>query len=289
MESYQDRLSEVELWPNFLFIGPDKAGSSWLYEALRRVEGVFVAPAKDLYYFDRYYHLGEEWYSMQFQGAEGGGAIGEISHDYLFSLEAARRIHSDIPDVRLIVSLREPISRTFSHYLYLRRSGLTKLAFADALDEWPELIEKSSYGKYLKIYFELFPREQIHVAWFEQLVDEPVEYLNGILRFLSVPLVDSDPVAGSVRPASTARSVLLARFAKAGAQAARDFGMARLVSSIKHSRLVSSLLYQEFKPEERPRMTADERIKTADLLRDDVRLLESVVGKKLPTWPAADS
>ena len=273
--------------PDFLFIGPDKAGSSWLFEVLQRVEGVFVAPAKDLYYFDRYYHLGPDWYASQFVGGRGAGAVGEISHDYLFSSIAAQRICLDIPKVKLIVSLREPVSRMFSHYLYLRRSGLAAAGFADALDGCPELIEKSSYGKHLKNYMEFFPREQIHVAWFDQLVDDPLSYLNGILRFLSAPQVDKVPVAGPVRPASAARSAALARIAKAGAEITRHFGMPRLVSSVKHNRLVSGLLYQEFRPEERPRMTADERVKAADLLRSDVRLLEVVLGKELPDWPAS--
>ena len=59
------------------------------------------------------------------------------------------------------------------------------------------------------------------------------------------------------------------------------------MSSVKHNRLVSGLLYQEFRQEERPRMTADERVKAADLLRSDVRLLEVVLGKELPDWPAS--
>lgn len=282
-------IDDSSVVPDFLFIGPDKAGSSWLYEVLRRVDGVFVAPAKDLYYFDRYYHMGADWYASQFSGAKEADAVGEISHDYLFSTVAAQRIRSDIPNVRLIVSLREPVSRAFSHYLYLRRSGLSSESFSDAIDNCPELIAKSSYGRHLKCYMELFSTEQIHVAWFDQLVDDPLSYLNGILQFLSVPTLDEVPVTGPVRPASAARSAALARFAKAGANLARYFGMPRLVSGVKHNRLVSNLLYKEFRQAERPRISSDERLKAAELLRSDVRLLESVLGKKLPTWPAGGS
>ena len=44
--------------PNFIYIGPDKAGSSWLHEVLISHDGIFMPPAKDLYFFDRYYDRG---------------------------------------------------------------------------------------------------------------------------------------------------------------------------------------------------------------------------------------
>ena len=58
--------------PNFIYIGPDKAGSSWLHEVLIRHEQVFMPDAKDLYFFDRYYDRGVSWYATQFKDAGPG-------------------------------------------------------------------------------------------------------------------------------------------------------------------------------------------------------------------------
>lgn len=55
--------------PNFLYIGPDKAGSSWLHEVLIQHPEVFLSEAKDLYFFDRYYDRGMAWYASQFRRA----------------------------------------------------------------------------------------------------------------------------------------------------------------------------------------------------------------------------
>ena len=52
--------------PNFLFIGPDKAGSSWLFRVLGSHPEVYLSPAKDIYYFDRYYDRGIDWYLSRF-------------------------------------------------------------------------------------------------------------------------------------------------------------------------------------------------------------------------------
>src|SRR5262245_51708602 len=93
--------------PDFLFIGPDKCGSSWLFEVLRQHPLCFVPPAKDLYFFDRYYARGWAWYERHFAAAPTGcRARGELSHDYLFSPLAAERIAASLPEVRLLTILR---------------------------------------------------------------------------------------------------------------------------------------------------------------------------------------
>lgn len=63
---------------DFVFIGSDKAGSTWLFNFLKSHNEVFVPAAKDLYYFDKYYQLGERWYQRQFRLALKGQKIGEV-------------------------------------------------------------------------------------------------------------------------------------------------------------------------------------------------------------------
>lgn len=273
--------------PNFLFLGPDKAGSSWLYANFLAHPDIFVASAKDLYFFDRYYHLGWPWYEAQFAGAVGQSAIGEISHDYLFSALAAERISRELPGVKLLVSLREPVDRTFSHYLYLRRSGLTTLDFDTAVRQIPELLNKSRYAKHLRMYLTLFDPHQLHVAWFDQLRCDPLAYLNGILDFLGVSPVASLPVEKPLRAAAAARNVLASRVAKTGANLARSMGFARTVGVLKNHSLIVQMLYREYHADDKPVMTAEARKRVADALDSDVRALERLLGISLPNWPDA--
>ncbi len=62
-------VSRKSVTPNFMYIGPDKAGSSWLHEVLLIHPQVYMPVAKDLYFFDRYYDRGMSWYLSQFEGA----------------------------------------------------------------------------------------------------------------------------------------------------------------------------------------------------------------------------
>ncbi len=96
--------------PNFLYVGPDKAGSSWLHEVLLKHPDVYLTPAKDLYFFDRYYDRGTDWYAAQFRDAGDQRIVGEVCQDYLFHPDAAARIDETLGPVKVMVSLRDPSS-----------------------------------------------------------------------------------------------------------------------------------------------------------------------------------
>jgi len=128
-----------DLLPNFLHIGPSKSGSTWLHEVLIGHPEVFLSQAKDLYYFNRYYDRGVGWYRAQFRGAQPQHKIiGEVCPDYLASGAAPERIHDCLGgDIRLMVTLRDPISRAFSAYLYLAKHGQAAATFRDTTKTAP--------------------------------------------------------------------------------------------------------------------------------------------------------
>ena len=90
--------------PNFMHIGPDKAGSSWLHEVLIRHQQIFMPEAKDLYFFDRYYDRGLSWYLGQFSGARPRTSWSARYVRNLFHPEAPRRIAESLDDVRFMVT-----------------------------------------------------------------------------------------------------------------------------------------------------------------------------------------
>lgn len=270
--------------PNFLYIGPDKSGSTWLAEVLRRHPQCFVPPAKDLYFFDRFYYKGWDWYGSYFEGAPADAlAVGELSHDYLFSVEAAERIRRDLPDVKLITSLRDPVQRTFSHYLYLVRSGLTRSSFADALDEWPELTEKSMYGRHLSVYARLFPAAQLRILLFDDLQRDAESFARDVFTFLGVDFVPGLPYHDRVLPASRPRSSVGARALKSAANIARSLGFANAVGRAKRSTLLGRM-YVPYEEGERPRATSEENARLASLFADDLRIASDVTGLDLSCW-----
>ena len=147
----------VSRLPNFLYVGPDKAGSSWLHEVLIKHPDVYLTPAKDLYFFDRYYDRGLAWYAAQFRDARDEKIVGEVCQDYLFHPEAAARIHETLGPVRVMVSLRDPVERAWSSYLYMRKHGIGPDTFAEALRSRPELLEHGRYATGLDRFLAALP------------------------------------------------------------------------------------------------------------------------------------
>src|SRR3712207_2624740 len=210
--------------PNFLYIGPDKAGSSWLHEVLIRHPSIFLTEAKDLYFFDRYYDRGLDWYRAQFRRAEAGHEIvGEVCQDYLFHPQAASRIHQDLGAVRMMVTLREPAERAYSSYLYMLKHGEEVGTFREALSNRTELLEHSRYGSALRRYLEIFPREALHVALFDDLQRDPQVFIDQVTDWLGVERLPLDAELLQARlPASEARSRMLARLVKIGRASCRE-------------------------------------------------------------------
>lgn len=269
--------------PNFVYIGPDKAGSSWLFQVLKWHPDTYITPAKDLYFFDRFYDRGVDWYSRQFGGAEDYRVISEISHDYLFSSETVERMANLIPDVRLMVCLREPISRAFSAFLYLRKHGLCNSNFESALDQHPNLIAHGMYASHLRSYVEKFGRSKIHICLFDRLEANPVQFAQDIFSFLGVQsLIIPRHLHSKTLPASTSRSPHLARLIKLGAILARKWGFARQVGQVKASRLLQTLLYRSFRPNEKSIPSEAIRARLEELFLPDVTATGEFIGMDLP-------
>ena len=241
--------------PNFLFIGPGKAGSTWLFRILLQHPECYVPKCKDIYFFDRYYEWGMDWYLSFFSGVNSGvKAIGELSHDYIYSVSAAERIASDLPGVKLIACLRQPIDRTFSQYLHMARNGVACIPFDQALERFPDLIDKSLYYKHLVEYFKRFQRSQISVLFFDDLKFNPKDFAKKVFSLLNLSLIEEINYNPNTLPASRALEVILvARLTKLAADICRDIGFGHFVGIVRNGSL-PKLLYKKYDQETRPRL-----------------------------------
>lgn len=270
--------------PTFLFIGADKTGSTWLFDLLRSHPQVFVPPAKDVYFFDRFYNKGLAWYASLFRSApDGVAAVGELSHDYLYSAAAAERIAADLPGVRLIVFLRDPVERCFSEYLYLRRSGLTRAPFREAVERFPEIVEHSRYARHLRTYLRLFDADRIGIFFYEHLRADPERFARCVLEFVGVDWHAGLDVERNSRPAGVGRCALAARLARESAQVVRRLGAPGLVGRVKHSR-VARLLYRAYDDGSRPRLSDTDRLHLERALAADVAALRELLPTDAPAW-----
>jgi hypothetical protein len=225
LRQYGVATSGLRRGPGFVVIGAKRGGTTSLYNYL--LEHPSIRPLfpgrqhiKGVHYYDSNYARGLRWYRSHFPLQAGGRHLarpdlspaiaGEASPYYLFHPLAAERLARDFPDVRIIVSLRDPIDRAYSHYkeaVYHRRETLSFEAALEAEDERlrgePERIaaepgylsaphEHLAYlaqGRYLDMlprWFSLFPREQFHIMASEDFYADPDRYVNEIWRFLGL-------------------------------------------------------------------------------------------------------
>lgn len=240
--------------PNLVYIGPDKAGSTWLFRLLEWHPETYVTPAKDLYFFDRYFDRGLGWYAKQFDPLSQHKVIAEISHDYLYSKDAAKRLSESLPDAKLMVCLREPVDRAFSAYLYLLKHGLYSGDFEAALEDVDELRRNGRYGSHLAEYLEHVDRQQIIVTVFDDLKNDSQLFADTVLKRIGVsPRELPNELRAKMLAAGKARSLLVAKLVKRGAWIARDLGLSKLVGRVKGSRAVDRMLYSAFDETERPK------------------------------------
>jgi hypothetical protein len=130
---------QTGMLPDFLIIGAQKGGTTYLYNVLRRHPYFQAAVKKEIHFFDTpRFGRGVDWYRTHFpqqQHRNGQRVItGEASPYYLFYPHAARRVAETIPQAKLIVLLRNPVDRAYSDYQHTLRQGNETLGFGEALE-----------------------------------------------------------------------------------------------------------------------------------------------------------
>src|SRR5947208_14127778 len=101
--------------PDFLIVGAMKAGTTSLAAWLRAHPDVFMPPQKEIHFFDAQWERGVPWYADQFAGAPEGALVGEATPAYMVTTAFLDRMASVVPNARLLVVLREPVARAWSH------------------------------------------------------------------------------------------------------------------------------------------------------------------------------
>ena len=226
--------------PNFFIVGAGKTGTTSLYRYLRQHPQIYMSPIKEPSFFaseiraENLSDAFERRTSQQFWEVDGGArvpwlvsdwehyaklfqnvteqqkAIGEATPSYLWSETAAVNIRSRIPNAKIIMILRDPAERAFSHYLHQLAEGLTRSTFREHIEkcmrggigklsaEYP-FLELGLYYRQVKRYLDAFPRDQVRIYWYEEAWRQPQRLLADLFEFLNVD--------GAFEPDTTQRSL----------------------------------------------------------------------------------
>ncbi len=183
---------------DFLVIGAAKSGTTWLHQMLKQHPQVCLPGPKELHYFNRRftenplvdnynYDKPVSWYLSFFKHAKEGQVLGEMCPTYLWDEDAAQRIHDFNPNLKLVAILRQPVERLYSYYLFLvQRGSLVDCSFAEALQRRPDLPRRGNYYTHLSRFLELFPREQLKVLLYDDLMADNRRFLLEVENYLGL-------------------------------------------------------------------------------------------------------
>jgi Sulfotransferase family len=180
--------------PDFIIIGAAKSGTTSVFHWLSEQPEIHGCRLKEPDYFshDREWRRGGGWYASLFAGAALDSLLGEASTSYTelrYAARTAARMAESVPAAKLLYLLRHPIERLRSHYLHDARKGRERRSLRDAVtDPTNEYLGSSLYYTCLKPYTLLFPREQICVVRFEDVVSDAASGWSQILAHLGLPI-----------------------------------------------------------------------------------------------------
>lgn len=272
--------------PKALFIGPMKTGTTWVYEYLRD-HGQIILPdgVKETFYFDRNYKKGPKWYAKHFSTSSISELPLEVAPSYFHCKEAPGRIHDTLGKVPLIVTLRDPVKRSWSHYLHLLRYGYTDAPLITAVEMFPPVLEASFYSEMLTRWEAVFEKSDIHVLWQEELQENPLGYIEKICNILQISKANSlEQLPPKVNEASSPPSSKLAALGRRISSTLRANGLYGPVNLAKNLGL-KKFFFGKPGVGKLPQMSIEDEKWLAERLADDYAKLSASIRHPLVVSP----
>jgi hypothetical protein len=272
--------------PNYLVIGAQRSGTTWLHELLGAHPRVYVPNRrKEIRYFSRLYDRGEDWYRGYFpKDADAGryDAIGEVTPTYLYKEEVPDRIREALPNVKLMLMLRNPADRAFSHYLMWVRSNNYRKSFEELLAENRGVFRYGLYGMWIANYLKVFDRDNFQVLIYEDAVKDVEGTKKRVAEFLGTSPDEFPHDAGYARVGGS--FVPRARRAYAIAKSAGRWLQRNDINWVVNLTKRSGAKELFGKRRELPRVSEATRAELVSRYLEDISRLEGLFDLDLSHW-----
>ncbi len=197
--------------PTLLIVGVQKAATTTVSQILKSHALICGSLVKEVHYFDLNYSKGPNWYCRFFRNSKFCKISFEATPYYFYHPLVPGRVHDTNPDMKLIVILRDPVDRAYSHYQMERRrkreplpkfeqaiaaessriDGDTQLLADGSINtskahQMYSYLARGEYEAQFQRWFEYFPRDRFLVLEDTSLVNRPEEVCQQIADFLGV-------------------------------------------------------------------------------------------------------
>ncbi|MBA2406434.1 MAG: sulfotransferase [Chitinophagales bacterium] len=290
----------AEKLPNFFIVGAPKAGTTSLYYYLKRHPEVYMSPIKEPNFFSyedtirqNLYHKEKgvgtfQEYKKLFEQANGHHkAIGEASVSYLFYPTVAEKIHQLVPDAKIIMSLRNPIERAFSHFFMEHKLGYVNVPLEDIVSGkckhkfahlwYQQYVELGLYSTQVKRYFDAFGRDNVRIYIYDEISENIEGMILNVFDFLQIDKTFIPGLEGKYNTYSTPRnSFFRAIYSQKNLRTlARKFIPDEKVESIKNL----------FLTRKKKALKHDKTVERMnEIFKPDIMELEKLLNKNLSAW-----
>lgn len=283
---------------NFFIVGAPKCATTSLHRYLDKHPDIFMSIPKETNFFSSEEILSQKLfydekiiktkseYEEVFAGAYSGQLLGEASVSYLFYSEAARKIRAHNPDAKIIIMIRDPVERAFSHFLMDQRLGYCNHSLESILENrdglslyYQQYVLVGLYHDQIKRYIDLFGSENVFVALDEDLAVDGENLLSSLCDFLGLeflPELHSCKKHNSYKEPS---SFIVAQLYKIGAlRRAFQKLMPKSVSDLVKKRIFSNA--------DKPEMSDFLQDELYSIFNDDILKTGELIGRDLSHWRA---
>lgn len=270
---------------DFVAVGPFKTGTSWIHDYLINYEQVALpTKVKETFFFDKKFDQGLDWYYSHFTTININKKIGEVAPSYFHSPEAPQRIYNLNPQCKILVSLREPVSRLVSFYLHMKQRGRIEpgISLAEALSDKQILLDTSLYYFHLCRWIKVFGVDNVEVVFFEKLKQSPANFAQEVLEKLKIEQEDiSYDLSKKVNASQAPVNHNLAKIAYSGVKFLHNSGLHKIVGYGKKLGIKQLL---NSKNNKKVQLSTNEFANTFNLCKQDILMLESKLNLDLSDW-----
>jgi hypothetical protein len=269
---------------HFVGIGPQRTGTSWLNQLLRCHPSLCLPQGTiEPMFFDRYYTNGLSRYVSHFSRRRPDQHCGEISPTYFDVEPVPERIYQLNPACRIIINLRNPISRALSLYRHHLSKGRVTGSFRQAAAHMPRIIDTGRYAQHISRWLDVFGPAQVTFVLLDDVKCKPESVLSHIYRFLDINPIDLpqaafDKINGLVMP----RFPGLARLAARWVTNLQGAGFYQFIELGKRLGL-KQVVYAE-STQAAPRLTPDDQNWLLATYETDIGFVENLLKRDLTTW-----
>ena len=239
-------MHKIPSYKHVFVIGAQKAGTTWLQHTFDIDPKFYLPQQQEVHFFDRRQNENIAKYIELYNECNEKQISVDVTPAYLSVRGVIEKIQKNI-DIfsaypKFVVLLREPVARAFAAYQMYLNKGRRYDNFFDALNNDPEITEKSLYGKHIERWLNIFPKQDFKFVFFDEILSDPEHVYTEISNFLDLPDAISDYYKGiPINSGGIDKSTIIPAMKRKGGRLLRNFGLNSAVHVLKKSNMIRML------------------------------------------------